>query len=300
MTTRATHSNSFRQNFLLKARDHAIALGKKTHIMGVINVTPDSFSGDGTLKNKNHIVASVRLALRHINDGADMIDIGGESSRPGAKKISTIEEINRVIPLIKKLTKVAKVPISVDTYKGTTAQHALDAGASIINNIQGIKSEKNLLKMVARYQAGIVLMHMRGNPLTMQRKTSYQNLIMDIIHKLKIALENCLEIGIKSDSIIIDPGIGFAKTPEQNLEILHQLSEFKVLKKPILIGTSRKSFISKILNCTPNERLAGTIASCVLAATNGAHILRVHDIKPLVQAAAVTDAINSEGVHWTP
>lgn len=299
MTTKATQPNPIRPDYLVFARDYTLVLGKKTHIMGVINVTPDSFSGDGTLKNKNHIAASLRLALRHINEGADIIDIGGESSRPGAKKISAIEEIDRVIPLIKKLSKVAKVPISVDTYKGTTAQHALDAGASIINNIQGIKSEKNLLKMAARYQAGIVLMHMRGNPLTMQKKTSYQNLIPNIIHKLKIALENCLEIGIKSDNIIIDPGIGFAKTLEQNLEILHRLSEFKVLKKPILIGTSRKSFIGNILNRAPNERLTGTIASCVLAATNGAHILRVHDVRPLVQAAAVTDAINNERIQWT-
>ena len=260
--------------------------------MGIVNVTPDSFSGDGILKN----TGAYRLALKHIKNGADLIDIGGESSRPGAQIISADEEIRRIIPLIKKLAKVVKVPISVDTYKGLTAEYALDAGASIINNIQGITAQKKLLKMAARYGAGIILMHMRGTPRTMQKKTTYRNLTADIVKDLQIAVENCLEIGIKSDNIIVDPGICFSKTAEQNLEIINRLEELKILHRPVLIGTSRKSFIGKILSTEPNNRLHGTIASSVLAIKNGAHIVRVHDVVEMKQAALVADAVINQSM----
>lgn len=292
MTAQKAHFKSTRLNYLFKARDFSLALGPKTLVMGIVNVSPDSFSGDGTLKTQ----AAFRLALQHLKNGADIIDVGGESSRPGAKAMTADEEIRRIIPLIKRLAKVVKAPISVDTYKGLTAEHALDAGASMINNIQGIKPEKNLLKMVARYKAGIILMHMRGTPKTMQKKTKYKNLIADMIKDLKTAVENCLEIGIKSDNIILDPGIGFAKTAEQNLELINRLAEFKILHKPILIGTSRKSFIGKILNTDANDRLSGTIASSVLAIQHGAHIVRVHDVKKMAQAALVADAIIKESM----
>ncbi len=278
-----------------KARHFSFELGQKTALMGIVNVTPDSFSADGVLKYKNFTTAAFRYALQQIRDGADFIDIGGESSRPGAKRISAGEEIERVIPVIKKLVKVAKIPISIDTYKGETAQHALDAGATLINNIQGTHAEKHLLKMAAKYQAAIVIMHMRGNARTMQKKTRYKNLMMDIIAELQKALENCLEIGIKSDNIIIDPGIGFAKTAEQNLEIINRLQELRIFQRPILIGTSRKSFIGKILGQNTDERLSGTIASSVLAIAKGAHIIRVHDVWPLSQAALIADAITREG-----
>lgn len=265
--------------------------------MGIVNVTPDSFSGDGVANHTN----AFRLALQHIKNGADIIDIGGESSRPGATVVTATEEIQRTIPLIKKLAKVVKVPISVDTYKGLTAQHALDAGASIINNIQGINAQKSLLKMTARYGAAIIVMHMRGTPRTMQQKTHYQNLIAEMITDLKIAVENCLEMGIKSDNIILDPGIGFAKTAQHNLEIINRLAEFKVLQQPILIGTSRKSFISKILNTDVKENLTpGTIASCVLSIANGAHLIRVHDVAPAVQAARISDAILNRTINNNP
>ncbi len=264
--------------------------------MGIINVTPDSFSGDGILTDKNFVTRAFRLAHKQIKDGADIIDIGGESSRPQAKKISATQEIKRVIPVITKLAKAVKIPISIDTYKGETALHALDAGASIINNIQGIYAEKKLLKMAARYNAAIVIMHMRGTPTTMQKKTHYKNLICEIIDQLQIALENCLEIGIKSDNIILDPGIGFAKTAEQNLKILNRLQEFKIFKRPLLIGTSRKSFIGQILNRLPDERLIGSVASAVMAIANGANILRVHDVSAGSQAAAVADAILNEAI----
>ncbi|MCB9757700.1 MAG: dihydropteroate synthase [Candidatus Omnitrophica bacterium] len=264
--------------------------------MGIVNVTPDSFSGDGLLKNKKFSDTALRLAVQHIRDGADIIDIGGESSRPGAQRTSATEEIQRIVPVIKKLTKVAKTPISVDTYKGLTACHALDAGASIINNIQGLNAPKSLLKMVANYKAGIIIMHMRGTAATMQKNTNYKNLLAEIITPLRTAIENCLDIGIKSSNIIIDPGIGFAKTAEQNLTILNHLQRFQVLKHPLLIGTSRKSFIGKILHDDTCDRLAGTISSCILAVLHGAHILRVHDVRALKQAVRVVDAIKSEQI----
>lgn len=299
MTTKELFLTDSRPRYLFDARDFSITLGQETKIMGIINVTPDSFSGDGLLKNKNFSDDAFRLAVKHIDNGADIIDIGGESSRPGAKHLESKQEIQRIIPLIKKLVKVAKIPISVDTYKGLTACHALDAGASIINNIQGLNAPKSLLKMIAKYKAGIIIMHMRGTAATMQRKTNYDNLIPDIISQLKIAVQNCLEMGIASSNIIVDPGIGFAKTAEQNLEILNHLQKFQVLKQPLLIGTSRKSFIGKILNDDSCDRLAGTISSCILAVLHGAHILRVHDVQKLKQAVTVADAIKNEYITPT-
>ncbi len=294
MTTKELFLTNSRPRYLFNARDFSITLGQETKIMGIINVTPDSFSGDGLLKNKNFSDDAFRLAVKHIRNGADIIDIGGESSRPGAKHLGSKQEIQRIIPLIKKLVKVAKIPISVDTYKGLTACQALDAGASIINNIQGLNAPQSLLKMIAKYKAGIIIMHMRGIAATMQRKTNYNNLIPDIISQLKIAVQNCLEMGIASSNIIVDPGIGFAKTAEQNLEILNHLQKFQVLKQPLLIGTSRKSFIGKVLNDDSCDRLAGTISSCILATLHGAHILRVHDVQKLKQAVTVADAIKNE------
>lgn len=296
MTTKKLFLTASRPSYLFNARDFSISLGHKTKIMGIVNVTPDSFSGDGLLKNKKFSDTALRLAVQHIRDGADIIDIGGESSRPGAQRTSATEEIQRIVPVIKKLTKVAKTPISVDTYKGLTACHALDAGASIINNIQGLNAPKSLLKMVANYKAGIIIMHMRGTAATMQKNTNYKNLLAEIITPLRTAIENCLDIGIKSSNIIIDPGIGFAKTAEQNLTILNHLQRFQVLKHPLLIGTSRKSFIGKILHDDTCDRLAGTISSCILAVLHGAHILRVHDVCALKQAVRVVDAIKSEQI----
>jgi len=227
-----------------------------------------------------------------IADGADIIDIGGESTRPGAKRLSAPEEIKRIIPAITSLAKTANVPISADTYKSVVAQHALDAGATIINNIKGVRSEKSLLKMVARYNAAIVLMHIRGTPSTMQKNIRYQNdVLREILDALKISVENCLEIGIKSDRIIIDPGICFGKTAAQNLEILHRLPELQRLGVPVMIGTSRKSFIGTVLNRDVPDRLWGTIASITAGIMNGAHIVRVHDVSAAKDAAKITDAI---------
>ena len=281
-----------RPHFVFRARDFRLDLGRQTKIMGILNLTPDSFSLDGILPNsRDNLKKAIALGKKLIADGADILDIGGESTRPGAQKISAQEEINRIIPTIKALAKKSKVPISVDTYKSMVAQYALDAGASIINNIKGVHSNKTFLRMVRNYQAAIVLMHIRGTPKTMQRNIFYKNLISDIIAELRKAIENCLEIGIKSDRIIIDPGIGFGKTPEQNLEIIARLKEFRILNQPILMGTSRKSFIGKVLNKEIKDRLMGTAATVCACVLKGAHMVRVHDVRPMKEIIAMTDAI---------
>ncbi len=260
--------------------------------MGILNLTPDSFSQDGLLvKDHRDISKIVNVAQNMIKDGADLIDVGGESTRPGASRISVKEEIERIIPCIRSLAKKIKSPIAVDSYKAEVVTHALDNGASIVNNIMGTKPKARLLKMVKNYDAAIILMHSRKTPKTMQKNIQYKNLIFEIIMELKRSIENCLEIGIGFDKIIVDPGIGFGKTTAHNLEILNRLKDFTVLNRPILIGTSRKSFIGQITKREVRQRLAGTIASVSCAVMNNAHIVRVHDVKETKDAASVIDAI---------
>lgn len=260
--------------------------------MGILNMTPDSFSGDGCFTgSQNALRRAVKLAQHFVREGADIIDVGGESSRPGSRKISAHEELRRVIPAIRALARTIKIPISVDTYKPLVARHALDEGASIVNNIMGTKMEKSFLRMIRQYGAAIVLMHMRGTPRTMQRNVRYKNVISEIIDSLKKSMENCLEIGIKSDKIIVDPGIGFAKTAEHNLEVIKHLRQFTVLKRPLLIGVSRKSFIGKVLEKDVSRRLHGSLAAACVGIVNGAHIIRAHDVGPTREAAMMTDAI---------
>lgn len=262
--------------------------------MGVMNLTPDSFSDDGRLrlpKQARDPAAHVRFAQKLIREGADIIDIGGESSRPGAKPVPAQEEIRRIIPTIALLARRSSVPVSVDTYKPLVAKAALDAGARIINNIMGTKPDKRLLAMVRDRGATLVLMHMRGSPRTMRSKTRYKDVVADTIKELRKSIGICLEMGIKKDRIIIDPGIGFAKTAGQNLEVLDRLDEFKVLKCPILVGTSRKSFIGHVLGDGPDARLWGTAATVALAIARGVDIVRVHDVGIMKQVSAMTDAI---------
>ena len=280
-----------RQPYTIHARTSSLELGADTKIMGIVNTTPDSFSLDGCLKDSNDPNNAYSLALEHIRNGADIIDVGGESTRPGAESISEKDEISRVIPTIKALAKNTQIPISIDTYKPTVAQAALDAGASMINNIMGNDPDAALLKMIKSYGAAIVLMHIQGTPQTMQKSIAYEDLIGEITGSLQKSIEKCLEIGIKSDRIIVDPGIGFGKTVEHNLEILNRLSEFDVLKRPILIGTSRKSFIGKVLDKEVNSRVMGTAATVTASIVRGAHIVRVHDVKPMKEIALMTDAI---------
>jgi len=284
-----------RKKYVLNFRDFSIPLGHETKIMGIVNVTPDSFSQDGCLTHRIDFThKAITQAKKLIRQGAHIIDIGGESSRPGARKISAKEEIRRVIPAVKYLAQKTKVPISVDTYKTQVAKIALDAGASIINNIKGISLEKTLLKMIRDYRAAIVLMHMRGVPKTMQKDIFYNDIIKEILDSLRKSIENCLEIGIKSDKIIIDPGIGFGKTFEQNLILLNRLDAFNTLNCPILIGTSRKSFIGSVLNKDVHKRLLGTAATLCASIIKGAHIVRVHDVKDMHDVTLMTDAIINE------
>lgn len=288
--------NYKREFFILDLGRYRLKLGQRKHIMGVVNLTPDSFSGDGLL-NKWHIANSkwqIGNIVRHVEDmvrdGADIVDIGAESSRPGANPVSVKEELRRTIPVIKKIVKRIKVPLSIDTYKPEVAKAALDNGVSMVNDITGLRNKK-MARIVAQYKCGVVIMHMKGTPRNMQKNPTYKSLIDEIIKYLDRAIKIAWDAGVDKEKIIIDPGIGFGKTLEHNLEILNSLKEFKVLGRPILVGTSRKSFIGKILNQPPERRIYGTVASCILAALNGANILRVHDVKEVKQGLKVLDAI---------
>ncbi|MBU4346585.1 MAG: dihydropteroate synthase [Candidatus Omnitrophica bacterium] len=259
-------------------------------IMGIVNLTPDSFSGDGLYKTQNSIVD---FAEKMVEDGADIIDVGGESSRPGAEPVSIEEELQRTIPAVKALSKKIKVPISIDTHKPEVARQALDNGALMVNDITGLNNTE-MLRIVAQYKAAVVIMHMKGNPRTMQDNPVYKSLIDEIIEYLDKAIVRAVEAGIDRNKIIVDPGIGFGKTAGHNLEILNRLSELKVLGRPLLVGASRKSFIGKILDSGPQERIFGTVSACVLAVKNGANLLRVHDVKPVSEAIKVAEAIIRE------
>jgi len=285
---KTTLNNYQRDNFQLRAGKYKLNLGKRSYIMGILNITPDSFSHDG-LSNLS-LNEIIHYALKLIEDGADIIDIGGESSRPGAIRVSLKEELSRVIPVVKHLAKKINIPISVDTNKPEVARAALDNGASIINDISGLK-DVNMAKIAGRYKAAVVIMHMLGNPRTMQIKPKYDSLMDEITEYLRSGIERALSSGINENSIIIDPGIGFGKTLAHNLGILRKLKELKSFGKPILIGTSRKSFIGKILNASPENRLFGTISSAVHASINGADILRVHDVLAIKEALMVSDNI---------
>jgi len=281
-----------RKPFKILAGKYRLELGEKTNIMGVINLTPDSFSHDGCLTDQRSTIRKALLtAKKFLRNGADIIDVGGESTRPGAKHISVKEEIARVIPVIKALVKEIDTPISIDTYKPEVVQAALDGGASIINNIMGVNPDNNLLKMVRNYHGAIILMHIQGTPRTMQKNIRYYNVVDDIIQSMQISINDCFDAGLKRNQVIIDPGIGFGKTVEHNLEIIKHLQQFNILKQPLLVGTSRKSFIGKVLNQEVDKRLVGTIATVCASIMNGVHIVRVHDVKEIKEAAQMMDAI---------
>lgn len=285
-------TNYQRDKFNLGLGRYKLSLGPGiTRIMGIVNLTPDSFSGDGIYGLPiSKIMEFVEGMLR---DGADMIDIGAESSRPGSRPVEVKEEIRRVIPVIKAASRRFKVPISIDTYKPEVARQALDNGAVIINDIKGLR-DRRMLNIASRYKAGVIIMHMKGNsPRTMQKNPKYSSLLDEITGYLGQAIERAIYAGIDRDKIIIDPGIGFGKTLEHNLEILRCLKEFKALGRPVLVGPSRKSFIGRILKNHPQERINGTLSACILAAQNGANILRVHDVKAVKQALKVSCAINN-------
>lgn len=281
--------NYRKDSFTIEAGRYKITLGKRARIMGIINITPDSFSGDGLYPRFN-MEYVIRLAENMAREGADIIDIGGESSRPGAAKVPLREELAMTIPLIKGLAKRIKAPISIDTCKAEVARQALDNGAAMINDITGL-SDAGMLKVASRYKAAVVIMHMKGRPANMQRNPKYRDVVGEIIDFLDKAIKRSVNAGVDRSKIIVDPGIGFGKSCEHNLEILKRTNELKVLGRPIMIGTSRKSFIGKVLNLQAQERVFGTVSSCILAAEKGAHILRVHDVKEVRQALDILESV---------
>jgi len=262
--------------------------GSRTYIMGILNVTPDSFSGDGIYQDTDK---AVETGERLVKEGADIIDIGGESTRPGAQSVTIEEEIKRVVPVIEKLSKKIKVPISIDTAKSEVARLALDSGASIVNDITGLESDPEMVYIIREFNAKVVLMHIKGTPQTMQNSPEYGNLVQEIREELRRIIDKAISNGIRKENIIIDPGIGFGKTLEHNLEILNRLSEFKELGMPVLVGPSRKSFIGKITGAEPDNRVFGTAGAVAIAIENGADIVRVHDVKEIKQAVMIADAI---------
>jgi dihydropteroate synthase len=284
--------NITRTHYAIRCRKRKLILGKRTLLMGVLNVTPDSFSDGGIFFDKKKAVAH---GLRMVEDGADMIDVGGESTRPGSKPVEQEEELRRVIPVIESLGKEVEVPISIDTNKAVVAQRAIEAGAQIINDISGLHYEPSLAQVAAREDAPLVLMHIRGTPETMQRAVHYDSLFSDIIRYLKDSIQIAESAGLDPGQIIIDPGIGFGKTVEDNLLILKHLYEFRILGKAILVGTSRKSFIGEILNAEVENRLEGTLSSIAVGVLNGAHLIRSHDVLQTKRAIAVADAIRLAG-----
>lgn len=270
-------------------RGHSFEWGTRTYLMGILNVTPDSFSDGGQFDTVN---AALFQAQKMVIEGADIIDIGGQSTRPGAKQISLEEELNRVIPVIEAIGSEIFIPISIDTTRAAVAQAAIEAGADLVNDISGGTFDEQMLSVVAQLDVPFILMHIRGTPQTMQKLTDYQDLIGEIKQFLDNQINQALSIGIKRSHLLIDPGIGFAKTYEQNLELLRQIKKFRSLDVPILIGPSRKSFIGRILNQSdPKQRVWGTAAACCAAIASGADILRVHDVRPMYEVCRVADAI---------
>jgi len=259
--------------------------------MGILNVTPDSFSDGGLYAS---VESAVEHAERMVSEGADIIDVGGESTRPGAESVPAEDEIRRILPVIEKLTKITKIPISIDTYKSSVARRALEAGACIINDISALRGDPDMAYVAAEAGVSVALMHMKGTPKDMQVNPHYDDPINEITSFFRERIQAAVDAGISPDQIIIDPGIGFGKTAEHNLEIIRRLREFKSLGKPILIGTSRKSFIGKVLDLPVDDRLEGTAATVAVSICNGADIVRVHDVKEMLRVARMTDAIMRE------
>ncbi len=280
--------NSGKRSFCLKGRTGDLTIGPPTLIMGILNVTPDSFSDGGDFLDHGK---AVLRGLEMSAEGADWIDIGGESTRPGAEPVGAEEEIRRVLPVVEALSKQGLV-VSIDTTKAAVAEAALDAGAAIINDVSAMTMDSRMAVAAARSKALVVLMHMRGTPRTMQSDTAYKDLMGEVFNYLRERIEYAVSMGIDARSIIIDPGLGFGKSFEGNFEILSRLRELKSLGRPILVGASRKSFIGRAMGgAEVGERLGGTIAASVAAVMNGASILRVHDVKVAREAARVADAI---------
>ncbi len=265
--------------------------GEEALIIGIINLSPESFYGAsrcGTLEQALHV------AEKMIEEGADILDIGAESSRPGSAPLSEQEELNRLLPVVIKLAEIVNIPISVDTYKPAVAHEVLNAGASIINDITGLQRFPDMAKTIARFQAGVILMHMQGTPETMQDNPQYMDLLTEISGFLKQSITLAVSAGIDPNKIAIDPGIGFGKTDSHNLLILKNLCRLQELGKPVLVGVSRKSLIGNILNVSVGERLEGSLSAAVFGVIQGVSIIRTHDVQATRRAVKVAESIMNE------
>jgi dihydropteroate synthase len=284
----------FNQDFTLNWMNYSLELGQRTHVMGILNVTPDSFSDGGLYLEKEK---AIEHGIAMARDGADIIDVGGESTRPYSRKITLDEEMERVIPVIQALSQVLQIPICIDTYRSEVARMAIRAGASMVNDISALRFDPDVISVVQESGVPVILMHMRGTPENMQDNPTYDNLIQEILDFHNSAVDRALNGGIKRDMIILDPGIGFGKTFDHNLQIIRDLKEFHSLGRPILLGTSRKAFIGHILNREAHDRDTGTMATIAAAVMNGAHIIRVHDVKKGVETVKIIDAIKRGSVQ---
>ena len=269
--------------------------------MGILNVTPDSFSGDGLMSNGDRVEQAVRQAEYFLKHGADILDVGGESTRPGSQIVGAEEEIERVVPVIQAISRqFPDVIISIDTYKAKVAEEAFKAGADILNDVWALRADPELASVAKRFNAPVILMHNRSNPASVEVReqlgnayigSEYENLIEDVKRELLVSVELAKKAGIEERHIILDPGIGFGKTREHNLELINRLDEVRALGYPVLLGPSRKSFIGFTLDLPPDQRVEGTAATISVGITRGADIIRVHDVKEMARVAKMTDAI---------
>jgi dihydropteroate synthase len=280
-----------RKRFTIQVNGIDYILGRQTWIMGILNVTPDSFSDGGLYLDKEK---AIKHGMQLIEEGADILDVGGESTRPGSDTIPVEEEIRRIIPVITEIRKNSDTLISVDTTKSEVSRRALDAGADILNDISALRLDQEVVTLAAERKVPVILMHMKGSPKTMQVNPSYDNLLEEIKSFFEERVETVRSLGIQKEKIIVDPGIGFGKGLHDNLFLIKNLHFLEELDLPVLLGVSRKAFIGQILDLPAEERIEGTIASALLGILNGAHILRVHDVAAVKRAVQVAEAIMND------
>ena len=286
---------------LLQIGNHTFNWGSRTYVMGILNITPDSFSGDGIIAKGDAVQLAVEQAQEFLANGADILDVGGESTRPGSQPVNTEEELERVIPVIEAIKKeFPDALISIDTYKAKVAEAAFKSGAEILNDVWALRADPQLAPVAAEFRVPVILMHNRSNPASVEVReqlgnaytgSSYEDLMEDVKRELLVSVEMAKKAGIEESHIILDPGIGFGKTREHNLELINRLDEIRALGFPVLLGPSRKSFIGFTLDLPPEQRVEGTAATIAVGIVRGADIIRVHDVKEMARVARMTDAI---------
>jgi dihydropteroate synthase len=281
------------RHFTLTFRGGTLTLGDRTRIMGILNVTPDSFSDGGRFHNFD---AAIAHAEKMAEEGADIIDVGGESTRPGADTVPVEEEAKRVLPVVEHLSKNLSIPVSIDTCKAEIARRALDAGAEIVNDVSALRFDEKMIEVVRDAGCPLILMHMLDTPKIMQRDPRYDALMPEIISFLQERIDYVLQERIEPEQVIVDPGVGFGKTVEHNLEVLRELGQLRSLGRPILVGPSRKATIGKVLEAEVSDRIEGTASAVAIAIANGVHVVRVHDVKEMARVVKMSDAIM--GRQW--